>query len=144
MKDLTKLIVDLINAALERGEIARRDLIVDRILAEHSEVYGDDAPFYIELAKTAIEGKISKHIGKFAQDPREYVQLVLPGFDYMTKAYPVEREGEHMIVPVDQCTDVELLARAMEFDQMAAGLKLHAREIREYVRARAEERGGAA
>jgi hypothetical protein len=28
--------------------------------------------------------------------------------------------------------------------EMAAGLRLHAREIREYVRARAEERGGAA
>lgn len=46
------------------------------------------------------------------------------------------RDGDVVIVPVDQCTDDELKARAAQLDEMAKGCMAHALEIREYVLAR--------
>lgn len=66
----------------------------------------------------------------------------LPGFEFMTPRYTVERvddetgEIEIVGIPVEEMSDEELLAKADMYDAMAESLRLHAAEIRRYVRAR--------
>jgi hypothetical protein len=60
----------------------------------------------------------------------------MDGFEHLQKAYPVERGDGREIVPVSQLTDLELEARAAEYDRMAEGCKKHALEIREYINSR--------
>lgn len=66
----------------------------------------------------------------------------LPGFDFMTPRYTVERvndaTGEIEIVGllVENMSDEELLTKADLYDSMAETLRLHAAEIRRYVKAR--------
>lgn len=137
MSDLSREIADLITATLETGTQVQKDWIAAQVMAAHPDIYGDDAAFYTVLAKQQIDEKVRAQIGKFKPTAEQSAQLTLPGFDYLQKAYFLTREGENVIVPVDQCSDFELLARAREYEEMAKGCRSHAREIREYVTARA-------
>lgn len=136
MSDLSREIADLINATIEAGQEVQKDWIAAQVMAAHPDVYGDDAPFYTVLAKLQIDEKVRSQIGKFKPSADQVAQLTLPGFDHLQKAYFLTREGENIIVPVDQCSDIELLNRAREYDEMAKGCRAHARELREYVTAR--------
>lgn len=65
-----------------------------------------------------------------------YRQLVLDGFEHLQIAYTFEREGRTVLVPVDQCSEIELERRAREYDDMANGCRAHSRELREYIATR--------
>lgn len=132
--EVRKLITD----CLERGEAQTVSFYVNTVMANHSDIEGGDADFYLICARARIKEIVSVAIGKFK--PKKDLsdrQLVLDGFEHLQIAYTFERDGETALVPIDQCGDFELNARAHEFDEMAKGCTGHARELREYVAARA-------
>lgn len=132
--EIRKLIADCV----ERGEVRTVASYVDFIMAEHSSIEGEDADFYLICARTRIKDIVSATIGKFTpQTKQSDQQLVLDGFEHLQVAYTFERQGETVLVPVDQCSEMELTARAREYEDMALGCRAHAREIREYISARA-------
>lgn len=131
--EIRKLVTDCV----ERGEARTVASFVDTVMADHSAIEGDDADFYLVCTRARVKEIVTKVIGKFS--PKEDVadrQLVLDGFQHLQIAYTLERQGQTVLVPVDQCSEIELIARAVEYEDMAAGCRAHAREIREYVSAR--------
>ena len=131
--EIPKLIADCI----ARGEVRSVASYVDYVTAEYPAIEGEDADFYLICARARIKDIVSNTIGKFTPKAKQVdQQLVLDGFEHLQVAYTFERQGETVLVPVDQCTDIELAARAAEYDTMAAGCRSHAREIREYLATR--------
>lgn len=131
--EIRKLVTDCV----ERGEARTVSSFVDIVMADHPSIEGEDADFYLVCTRARVKEIVTKVIGKFS--PKEEAtdrQLVLDGFQHLQVAYTFERQGQTILVPVDQCSEIELIARATEYEDMAAGCRAHAREIREYVGAR--------
>lgn len=132
--EIRKLVTDCV----ERGDARTVASFVDIVMADHPSIEGEDADFYLICTRARVKEIVTKVIGKFSpKDEPADRQLVLDGFQHLQVAYTFERQGQAILVPVDQCTDIEMLARAKEYDEMAKGCRAHAREIREYVAARA-------
>ena len=131
--EVRKLIAD----SVARGEARSVASYVDIVMAERSNIEGPDADFYLICTRHRIKELVSAAIGKYTPKTRQAeAQLVLDGFEHLQVAYTFERGGETMLVPVDQCSDMELARRASEYEDMAAGCRSHAREIREYLATR--------
>ena len=125
---------DFIQSRLDAGIILRADWVTAEILASKTEPECEDADFYLLCARDKIADVVRRCLGKFKPATETDDQLRLPGFDHLQKAYPVERGGESLLVPVDLLTVEELEARAAEYDAMASGCRAHARELREFAR----------
>lgn len=63
----------------------------------------------------------------------------LPGFEYLQAWYDIDRDGERVVVPIEQCSRPELEAKAEEIRRMGRGCFAHALEIERYLDER--ERG---
>lgn len=128
----------LIDEKIAAGIAVRADWVASGILEIKNKISGEDEPFYRVCAYRDIVRIAKRVIGKYEPTDTTPEQLVLPGFKHLCKAYPMARDGEVVLVPVDQCSTAELLARAGQLDEMAAGCVAHAEEIRAYVAARSE------
>jgi len=133
--EVRKLITDYV----DRGEVQDVQFYVNTIMARHTAIEGADTDFYVICTRQRIKEVVTATISRFnpKKQPVEQ-QLVLDGFEYLQVAYTFERGGKTMLVPLDQCTDIELAARAREYDDMANGCRAHAREIREYLNTRSQ------
>lgn len=121
---------------IDAGEVTSLDQIVHTVLDGRQSIEGEDAPFYRVHAFDDLKRIAKSVVGKYAAKDTTADELLLPGFKHLCKAYPMTREGDVVIVPVDMCTDDELKARAAQLDEMAKGCTAHALEIREYILAR--------
>lgn len=131
-EEIHKLIDDKINS----GVVVHADWIAASILSIKDQIEGDDAPFYRVCAYRDVVRIAKRVIGKFKADDTTPEQLVLAGFEHLCKAYPMDRNGAVVLVPVTLCTDEELLARAAQLEKQAKGCRAHARELLDYVAAR--------
>ena len=128
----------VIEEKISAGVAIRADWVAVGILEAKAGIEGADAEFYRVCAYNEIRRIAKEVLGKWKATDETPAQLVLPGFTHLCKAYPMERDGEVVLVPVDQCSTSELLLRAEQLDEMAAGCRAHAKEIRAYVMAKAE------
>ena len=141
-KSLFDEIRRFVDHKINTGQPALVSWVTTEILARKSEVVGSDAPFYLFCARSVIHDIVKRVIGKYNDQSKpggeKDEQIVLPGFEHLQRAYTVKRADEITLVPIEQLSDKELLARADEYDAMAAGCLRHAFEIRRYVKARSE------
>ena len=129
----------LVTDCIERGEVRTLASYVDIIMADHKGISGEDADFYLICARHRVKEVVSTVIGKFTPKKQSVErQLILDGFEHLQVAYTFERDGQTVLVPVDQCTDIEMGNRAREYQEMAGGCLSHAREIFEYLAVRGE------
>jgi hypothetical protein len=126
----------LIDLKIDAGNVVQVHLIAQEVLANHDAIQGDDADWYRVCTFKEVCRIAKSAIGKFKADDTTEQQLLFPGFKNLCRAYPIDRGGEQVLVPVEQCTDGELNARADELEKMAKGCRDHAREIREFIIAR--------
>lgn len=133
---VTQEIHKLIDDKIASGVIVHADWVAAGILEIKSNIDGDDVPFYRVCAYRDIVRICKSVIGKFEVTDSTPAQLILPGFKHLCKAYPMERDGMVVLVPVNMCTEAELRARACQLEEMAKGCRAHAREILDYVMAR--------
>lgn len=127
----------IVQSRIEAGLATSLHQIVHGVMDARPALNGGDAAFY-RVHTYADLARIAKRvIGKYAANDSTASELLLPGFTHLCKAYPMMRDGEPVIVPVDQCTDDELAGRAAQLDEMALGCTAHAKEIRGYLKARA-------
>lgn len=126
---------------IDAGLAVRHDWIAAEFMGVHCNIDGADAEIYRYCTRLQIQRIATKCIGKYEANEAIAVdeQILLPGFDRLQRAYPVERDGHRITVPIYQLTDDELLTRAAEYDEMARGCRVHAKEIRAYVRKRQSE-----
>lgn len=133
---VTEEIHKLIDDKIASGVVVHADWVAAGILEMKDKIDGDDAPFYRVCAYRDIVRIAKRVIGKFEVTDNTPAQLILPGFRHLCKAYPMERDGAVVLVPVTLCTDEELKARASQLEEMAKGCRAHAAEILDYVLAR--------
>ncbi len=130
--EVRKIIADKIT----NGEVVIIDWLTHEIIASKAGIEGPDTEFYRVCAFTHVKDVVKRCVGKYDAKPSTDRQLVLDGFEYLQVAYSVMREGEIVLVPVDQLTDAEIEDRAKEYEAMAVGLRSHARELRNFRRER--------
>ena len=142
--NITASIHRLVDERIENGALVHVAWVATAILAEHPEIHGEDAVFYRDATFKLVSQLVKRAIGKFdeAQDTTP-AQLLFPGFRHLCKAYSFKRNGVHVLVPVQNCTDEELNSRADEFDKQALGCKAHSRELHDFISARAEQSAAA-
>lgn len=135
-QSVTAEIRALIDDKLASGVVVQAEWVATGILEIKSKADGEDMPFYRVCAYREVVRIAKRVIGKYETTDDTPTQLLLPGFKHLCKAYPMEREGVVVLVPVTMCTDAELRARAAQLEEMAKGCRAHAREILDYVAAR--------
>ena len=111
--------------------------MVTEFLSERSDIEGADAPLYRTCTRAHLERVVKRVIGKYDVDSDEK-QPPLRGFEHLQRAYTVTRDTQVVLVPIDQCSNDELLDRAKQLDLLAIGNRKHARELRDFVRRRVE------
>lgn len=126
----------LVQEKLDAGVCVRAEWFTAEILTAKNRIEGEDADFYVSCAAQILPQIVKRVIGQYDPKPVTDRQLLLPGFEHLQKAYTVQRGGEVVLVPVDQLTDDEIEARALEYEAMAMGCRAHAKELRVYRRTR--------
>jgi len=106
--------------------------VVHEFMGRHNQISGPDTDFHRLTAYAYVKDVAKRLVGKFDDVEVDSTRL-LPGFEHLRIAYTVSRDGQSILVPVDQCTDEELIERAEMFERGAAGLVSHAKEIRTFV-----------
>lgn len=119
-----------IDSKIDNGETVLVSWVAHQIVNERSGIEGDDADFYRACAYEIIAKVAKECVGKYAPKIQSDDQLVMDGFEYAQKAYPIERDGERVLVPTDQLSAEELDARADEYERMGRGCMKHAKELR--------------
>lgn len=131
---ITSDIHQLIDERIASGALVHVPWVAGAILDSRPHITGEDAPFYRDCTFKEVVRLVKRAIGKYEEATDTTPdQLLFPGFKHLVRAYPIEREGERVLVPVQECTDDELEARANELEKMARGCRSHARELREFV-----------
>lgn len=130
--EVRKFIADKI----ENGDTIVVAWLANEFVSSKSGIEGDDAGFYRDCAILQLKGIIRSCIGKYDAKRVTDAQLTLDGFEHLQRAYTVMRADQVVLVPINQLSDSELLARADEYDVMAKSCRDHAREIRSYIAAR--------
>ena len=119
-----------IDTRIDRGEVVLVKWVAHKVVSDRSAFEGDDAEFYVVCAYEVVSKLAKEVIGKYTPKAEPDSQLVMSGFEYAQKAYPVERDGDRVLVPTDQLTEDELNERADEYERMGHGCFQHAKELR--------------
>jgi len=133
IKDIRSLISSLVADKIDAGKVVNQQWTVTEILNSYDDIEGEDKDFYLVTARHWIGGEVKSAIGKY--EPHlgsDGTQLVLDGFEYLQKGYPVLRGTVRQLVPTDQITNEEWDIKEREYEKMGDGCYAHAAEIRMY------------
>ena len=140
IKQIKAEIRRMVQDTVESGAIGHVQFFTAKIMADRPDIQGQDADFYTICARETIVGLVKRAVDKYAEPTSE--TPILDGFEHLRTAYPVHRGGDHLLVPVNLCTDEELEARAMKFEKSAKGIMKHAKELRAYIHERRDRNSG--
>ena len=133
IKEIRALITMLVADKIAAGQLVNQTWTVTEILNRHDDIEGSDKDFYLVAARHWVNGEVKSAIGKYEPTTSsENDQLVLDGFEYLQKAYPLLRGAVRVLVPINQITNAEWDAKEKEYERMGDGCYAHAREIRDY------------
>lgn len=132
--DVRKFVSDLVDSGVETPV----EWITTSFLNSRGQIAGEGEALYRYCARAHVGRIVKRVVGKYDVEARETqdAQIALPGFDYLQRAYTVPRDEKIVLVPIYKCTNEELLDRAAEYEKLARGCRLHARELRSFVKAR--------
>lgn len=139
MKDIKQITADIrkmVQDTVEAGVVGHVQFFTIQAMNGFGEIYGEGADIYTVCARQTVIKIVKDVVNKYGTQDSE--APTLKGFEHLRTAYPVHRDGDHLLVPVHLCTDEELLGRAKEFENQIKGLAKHAKELRAYVMARNE------
>lgn len=138
--DIVSEIRTLVEEGIEQGQVQRPALIVQAIVDEHPDITGDDKDFYLRCAYQHIRDAVRKVLSDYKAHPGPTnQQMKLDGFEYLQKAYLLEREDEQAIVPIEVMTNEEFLTKINEYRTMAEGCIKHHDELERYRQERFQE-----
>jgi len=132
-KPLRDEIRAVIQAGLDAGQPMPAKWVVQSVVSTHLEECTTD--FTQICAWHTVSTLTNAIVRESRADPAE--QLILPGHEQLQSRYTIVRDGDSVIVPLEQCTDVELRTKARELRTHARGCEIHAREIEDYIEERA-------
>jgi len=143
MKDIKQITADIrkmVQDTVEAEAVGHVQFFTIQAMNGFGEIEGEGVDLYTICARETVVKIVKSVIKKY--ETQESDAPTLHGFEHLRTAYPVHRDGDHVLVPVHLCTDEELLARAAEFKSQIKGLAKHAKEIEAYVAARVNEAAG--
>jgi hypothetical protein len=135
-------LIDEIQTIVEVGISANRPTpaswLTNEVVASHPDIKGRDTDWYVLCAYEHVRDTVRQVLRQYkGEEPESPPQLLLPGFKRLQRAYLVERDGEQSVVPINQLSDREILAKIREYERMAIGCTEHAEELRRYREQRA-------
>lgn len=134
--DLRAELRQLIEAEIDAGRSPQRAWIAHALLCKHPLTATKDREFNMLCRNKAVNEaalEVLRTLRLEEKDPaRVSGQGDLLGYEYLKKAYSVERDGELVIVPIQEMTIAERNARADEYMRMSEGCIGHADELRRY------------
>jgi hypothetical protein len=134
--DLRREIHRFINAYLDAKRPVKWAGLVTDILNQHPLPLIPDHDFNVICRRVAVgecAREVLRDLKLAADDPVKVAGAgTLPGFEHLNRGYPVERDDEVVIVPIDQMTRAERVERARQYRKMARGCIAHARELERY------------
>lgn len=132
--DVRRFVSDLVDSGAETPI----DWITSSFLNSRGQIAGDGEALYRYCTRAHVNRIVKRVVGKYGVEARaiQDQQIVLEGFEHLQRAYTVSRDEKIILVPVNKCTDNELLLRAEDYEKQARGCRLHARELRSFVKAR--------
>jgi hypothetical protein len=112
------------------------------IITRHPRIYGDDADFAILCVAEHVEDTVEQVARRYKPkaDRQQQTEMVFEGYEYVQKAYMIDRDGDSTLVPTGLATPEELRAKAKDLRQMGAGCYAHADELDRLADERERER----
>ena len=135
-KEVIAYIGGCVMAKIASGQVVKREWLTLEVLSYYGGIDGEHADYYRAMARRFIDGTARRVIGKLQSANPGQSEFTMDGYQHLQVAYPLKRDGELALVPVEQATDDELEDRAREYDAMADGALAHAAEIRRYIELR--------
>lgn len=141
LKDMKLEIASQIEAAIAARRATPASWIATSIMARFkmpSGWTGEARDFYLLNASENVRREVSQVLGQFKKETDASEFAKQEGFEFVQKAYPIRRDGEFTIVPVDAMTDDEVEAKVFELERMAASCMAHAEELRRFLKQRSK------
>lgn len=139
-KDIKERVSRLICEWMDAGKVLDLHWLTTGVLNEHGDISGSDAEFYVLCARQHIHRLVKQQVQKLENDMPGTQQgefdakgFLLEGYQYLRRGYSMKRDGTLSLVPIFQCTDEELIARANEYFAMAEGNNAHGTEILRFI-----------
>lgn len=127
---------EIVKSKIEAGQVVVQPWLVQHVIQSHSEIQGGDSDFYLLCAHGYLPHVVKNVLRHWKDDPAKQrerdAQMVLDGFERLQRAYLVRRDDDSVLVPINQLTYDEGMAKVREYERMAAGCKLHSEELRRY------------
>jgi hypothetical protein len=134
---------DLIETTVASGGAVKKAWLVHAICQRHAADLGSDWSW--RRAYNDTDAMVRRIIGQLKQLEFETTpaqgELFGGGYERLQKLYTVERDGDSVIVAVEDMTDDELIAKEHEHDAASIGHALHRDELRRYRLERSALRG---
>jgi hypothetical protein len=140
MKDIKQIKADIakmVQDAVDQGVVGHVQFFTIQAMNSFGEIQGEGADLYTICARETVVDIVKKVVKKYETHASD--APTLKGFEHLRTAYPVHRDGEHLLVPIHLLTDAELEERAEEFIKSAKALRKHAKEIYDYIENRRKD-----
>lgn len=133
--DLNVEVERIIQERIDVGQIIKKDWLTHEVLAAHPLPDFPDADFTECCRRLAVLDAVNRVNRRFKEEPATVTQgeLPLPGYQYLQKAYPVERDGEKLLVPIMKLTVAEVRAKVALYRVMSLGCAAHADELERFI-----------
>ena len=132
--DHTSLLAEIqavVDGQLAAGAVVRASWVTQAVVQARGALSGDDAGWYRSRAYESVRAAVGELVRRSGgdEDGESDAALVLPGFEKLQARYLITREGEACIVPLDDLTEEEMLAKLRQFRRNMAGLQKHYDEL---------------
>lgn len=120
------------------GAIINRAWLVTAVLSNHKRKRLDE--FSICCRQLAVSAAVDKALARLKREDEGEVDPDvtslelprLPGHEHLRQIYPIKRDGQIFLVPIDQLTTEERDTKAATYDKASATYAEHAAELRRY------------
>ncbi len=132
---LSQEVKAMVGAVIEKGCIVHPVAMTQQIIDAHDKINGEDADWYRNCVYDRIRDLVRNAIRSFKGVPKKSLdpQMILPGYEYVQRAYSITRDDVEQGVPVDMLTDEEAKDKSIELRRMGIGCISHAEELDRYI-----------
>lgn len=125
---------DLLAERLRAGLRTTAAWLQEEVLARRKNVSGDDADWYIAMARERLASLGNKALRSIKAGPRTSPQMRFAGFEVLQLGYSFQRDGEMVAIPTAEMTVDDWAEKVVEHEAMIRGCTAHVREIRKFTK----------
>jgi hypothetical protein len=137
-QELMREVETVITERLADGKPTPMTWLVTEVLNRHQDIAGADVPFFQLCGYEHVRDTVREvfRLRKGNEAESEAQADLFPGYTHVQRSYTISRDGEQMVVRLEQMTADEIRSKASELRGFAMGAMAHARELDEYLKER--------